>query len=501
MKKNILLGLTGSIACSKAEQFVQDYNDEFNFKIIATHSSLNYLTNKFIQDNDIISDWDDLVGTPHIDLARFADLFIVFPATANFIAKINSGVADDLLTSTILMYKKALYICPAMHEEMFLNSRTQKNLLELSQSYFILGPRYGKLDIGDTGYGRMIEPHELYDVLTKVKEKIIVTSGPTSEPIDDVKVITNKSTGKQGKSIAIELLSRGYEVVYLHSEIISPIPGATNYSFENSKDLFDLMCDEAENTKYIFMVSAVSDFTIEKVNGKISRNYGNLDIGDEGYGRMIEPHELYDVLTKVKEKIIVTSGATSEPIDDVKVITNKSTGKQGKSIAMELLARGYEVVYLHSEIISPIPGATNYSFENSKELFHLMCDEAENTKYIFMVSAVSDFTIDKVNGKISRNNGNLNIEFKQNYDLIKDFKNKYPNIISIAFSAQIDDEENFEKLISKNADYLVINNIIKNPFGSDKNKIKLINKTKLLLETDVEEKNVIASNIIDTIID
>ncbi len=370
MKKNILLGLTGSIACSKAEQFVQDYNDEFNFKIIATHSSLNYLTNKFLQDNDIISDWDDLVGTPHIDLARFADLFIVFPATANFIAKINSGVADDLLTSTILMYKKALYICPAMHEEMFLNSRTQKNLLELSQSYFILGPRYGKLDIGDTGYGRMIEPHELYDVLTKVKEKIIVTSGPTSEPIDDVKVITNKSTGKQGKSIAIELLSRGYEVVYLHSEIISPIPGATNYSFENSKDLFDLMCDEAENTKYIFMVSAVSDFTIEKVNGKISRN-----------------------------------------------------------------------------------------------------------------------------------NGNLNIEFKQNFDLIKKFKSKYPNIISIAFSAQIDDIENFDKLISKNADYLVINNIIKNPFGSDKNKIKLINKTKLLLETDVQEKNVIASNIIDTIID
>jgi len=370
MKKNILLGLTGSIACSKAEQFVQDYNDEFNFKIIATYSSLNYLTDKFIQDNNIITDWDDLKGSPHIELARFSDLFIVFPATANFIAKINSGIADDLLTSTVLMYNKALYICPAMHEEMFLNTKTQKNLLELSQSYFILGPRYGDLDIGDTGYGRMIEPHELYNALTKVKEKIIVTSGPTSEPIDDVKVITNKSTGKQGKSIAIELMSRGYEVIYIHSEIISPIPGAKNYSFETSKDLFDLMCDEAENTKYIFMVSAVSDFTVNKSSGKISRK-----------------------------------------------------------------------------------------------------------------------------------SGNLNIEFKPNFDLIKEFKIKYPNIISIAFSAQIDDVENYDKLISKNSDYLVINNIISNRFGSDKNKIKLINKTNLLLETDVLEKNVIASTVIDKIID
>ena len=370
MKKNILLGLTGSIACSKAEQFVQDYKDEFNFKIIATHSSLNYLTNKFIQDNHIITDWDDLDGSPHIDLARFSDLFIVYPATANFIAKVNSGIADDLLTSTVLMFNKALYICPAMHEEMFLNFKTQKNLLELSQYYFILGPRYGKLDIGDTGYGRMIEPYELYDTLTKVKEKIIVTSGPTSEPIDDVKVITNKSSGKQGKSIAFELLSRGYEVIYLHS-----------------------------------------------VN------------------------------------------------------------------------------------ISPVPGAKNYSFETSKELFNLMCEEADNTSYIFMVSAVSDFTIKKVSGKISRNNGNLNVEFNQNFDLIKEFKSKYPNIISIAFSAQIDDVENYEKLLLKNSDYLVINNIMQNPFGSDMNKIKLINKNKLLLETDVQEKNIIASNIIDTIID
>ena len=369
MKKNILLGLTGSIACSKAEQFVQEYKEIYNFKIIATHSSKNYLSDKFLAEHSVISDWDDLNGSPHIDLARFSDSFIIYPATANFIAKINSGIADDLLTSTVLMFNKTIYICPAMHEEMYLNNKTQHNLLELSRDNIILGPRYGNLDIGDIGYGRMIEPKELYNTITKSKEKIIVTSGPTSEPIDDVKVITNNSSGKQGKSIAIELLAKGYEVIYIHSSNISPLPGAVNYSFNTSKELFELMCDESENTKYIFMVAAVSDFTIEKVEGKISRNKGEI-----------------------------------------------------------------------------------------------------------------------------------NIKFQQNFDLIQQFKSKNPHIVCIAFSAQIDNDENFNKLISKNADYLVINNIVENPFGSERNKIKLINKDKLLLSTGVEDKNIVASKIIDSII-
>ena len=369
MKKNILLGLTGSIACSKAEKFVQDYKNNYNFQIIASHSSIKYLTKKFIKENNVITDWADLKGSPHINLSRFADIFIVYPATANFIAKINNGIADDLLTSTILMYNKALYICPAMHEEMFLNIKTQNNLLELSHSYFILGPRYGDLDIGDKGYGRMIEPSELFDTVEKVNGKVIVTSGPTSEPIDDVKVITNKSSGKQGQSIAIELIARGYDVIYLHSINTNPVPGAQNYSFETSKELYDLMCEQSSNTSYIFMASAVSDFTIKKVKGKISRS-----------------------------------------------------------------------------------------------------------------------------------NGELNILLNQNFDLIKKFKSEHPNIISIAFSAQIDDFENFDKLKSKNSDYLVINNIIQNPFGSNMNKIKLIDKSSLILETGVEDKNIIASKIIDSVI-
>ena len=128
-----------------------------------------------------------------------------------------NGIADDLLTSTTLMFGSGIYICPAMHEEMYLNNTTQNNLKKLSQDNFIVGSRYGDLDIGDRGYGRLIEPIDLKNNIEKTLGKVIVTSGPTIEAIDDVKVITNKSSGKQGRAIAVELSSRGYETVsYTH---------------------------------------------------------------------------------------------------------------------------------------------------------------------------------------------------------------------------------------------------------------------------------------------
>ena len=125
-----------------------------------------------------------------------------------------------------------------MHEEMYMNSQIQSNVLNLSKNHYIVGPRYGNLDIGDKGLGRLIEPDELLGVLNKQKGKIIVTSGPTYEEIDDVKVVTNKSSGKQGRALAIELSARGYEIIYIHSSSIDHIPGLDNVSFHSSNDLF-----------------------------------------------------------------------------------------------------------------------------------------------------------------------------------------------------------------------------------------------------------------------
>ena len=368
MKKKILLGLSGSIACSKAETFINHYSDDFNFQIVSTFNGLKYLSEEFLNTHTVYSDWEDLAGSPHIELSRWADEFIIYPASANLISKISGGIADDLLTSTVLMFSKPIYICPAMHEEMYINDQITTNINNLSKNNYIVGPRYGNLDIGDRGLGRLVEPNELKDRINKTRGKIIVTSGPTTEPIDDVKVITNKSSGKQGRSIAIELTARGYEVIYIHSKLINTIPGIQNISFTNSEDL-------------------------------------------------------------------------------------------------------------HNNILA----------------------EINDTVSIFMTAAVSDFTVKKSDGKISRSSGKMNLELIPNNDVIASIKSKYPNIQCIAFSAQVDDELNFKKIKSKNVDYLVINNILENEFGSDTNKIFIINSEELIYKSDTLDKHDIAEAILTTL--
>jgi len=369
MKKNILLAVTGSIACSKAELFIKQYGSLYNFKVISTYSALQFLSDEFKNSNQVLSDWRDLSGTPHIELARWADIFVIYPATANVIAKMANGIADDLLTSTTLMFGSGIYICPAMHEEMYLNNTTQNNLKKLSHENFIVGSRYGDLDIGDRGYGRLIEPLDLKNNIEKTLGKVIVTSGPTIEAIDDVKVITNKSSGKQGRAIAVELSSRGYETIYIHSSQILPIPGIQNVAFTSSSEL----------------------------------------------------------LVKINENIV-------------------------------------------------------------------------NCEYLFMTAAVSDFTTEKESGKISRDSGNIQLNLTPNIDLIKTIKDTNEDVVTVAFSAQINDDLNFDKIKRKNCDYLVINNILKNNFGSDLNKIKIINKKELIYESDEISKSDIAYELLDVLL-
>ena len=108
MKKKILLGLSGSIACSKAETFINHYSDDFNFQIVSTFNGLKYLSEEFLNTHTVYSDWEDLSGSPHIELSRWADEFIIYPASANLLSKISAGIADDLLTSTIHMFSKPI---------------------------------------------------------------------------------------------------------------------------------------------------------------------------------------------------------------------------------------------------------------------------------------------------------------------------------------------------------------------------------------------------------
>ena len=366
MKNNLLLGVTGSIAASKAEKLYDLLIDSHNIKIISTTEGLKYLSQDFLTNHKILSTWEDAPGSPHIELSRWADKIIIYPATANFIAKFNTGISDDLLLSTMLMYKKSIYIAPAMHEEMYLDKKTQANISNLSYDHIFCGPRYGKLDIGDEGLGRLLEPTEILEIINGNNEKVIVTAGPTYEKIDSVRGITNSSSGKQGRAIAFELLSRGFEVTYIHSDKIDPVPHANNVKFTSSNDLNNEILNNIENVTKIYMTSAVSDFIPE----------------------------------------------------------------------------------IHK-------------------------------------------------GKLSRKDGEMNIKLSPNIDIIKSIKDKHKDIKVIAFSAQLDNNLNYEKISDKNSDFLVINNLQTNDFGSNNNKVLIIDQNNLIYESDNENKNIIAKHIID----
>tara|TARA_B100000902_G_scaffold216735_1_gene206040 strand:- start:2427 stop:3542 length:1116 start_codon:yes stop_codon:yes gene_type:complete len=370
MSKNILLGVTGSIAASKSEILYDILSRENNVKVICTSAGKRYLSSKFLENDNVYKSWDDLTGSPHIELARWADKVLIYPATANFIAKMAMGIADDLLLSTILMHKNPLYIAPAMHEEMYINKRIQDHIAVLSQHNIFCGPRFGNLDIGDKGVGRMIEPGEFSEIIESRKSRVIVTSGGTSESIDYVRTITNNSSGKQGRAIAIELLARGYNVTYIHASNIEPVSHANNLKFSNSESLISSLDKSLSDASYLFMAAAVSDF-------------------------------------------------------------------------------------------------------------------------------IPDFT----NSKLDRKDGAISINLHPNIDIVKEAIKKYPHVTSIAFSAQMDDNLNFKKLKDKNVDFLVINNITENIIGSDFNKVSIVDKDKVLVSTSDLSKNEIAKVIIETTVD
>ena len=225
--------------------------------------------------------------------------------------------------------------------------------------------------------------------------------------------------------------------------------------------------------------------------------YGDLDSGDQGLGRLLEPNEIVEIIKGNNEKVIVTSGPTYEKIDAVRGITNSSSGKQGRAIAFELLSRGFEVTYIHSEKIDPVPHANNVKYVSSDDLNNEILNNIENVTKIYMTSAVSDFIPEIHTGKLSRDDGEMNIKLSPNIDIIKSIKEKHKDIKVIAFSAQLDNDLNYKKISDKNCDFLVINNLQTNYFGSDNNKILIIDQDNLIYESDNENKNIIAKHIVD----
>jgi len=312
-RSNLLIGITGSIAAKKTIDLIRLLKSNYDIKVICTYEGQNYINKEEYKNIDVYDSWDiNRENSYHIELARWADEFIIYPATANIISKLSSGIADDVLTSTVLMFNGRVKIFPAMHEEMFLNNTIQTNLNNMLHNFDIYGPRYGRLDIGDEGIGRLLEPLEVNDILeSHTMYKVYVVSGPTREYIDDIRYISNPSSGKQGRAIALESHARGYDTVLISSIEYKEVNTIKQFVFSDTKTLIDILSSIDISSGYLFMPAAISDFIPERTKGKMNRRLGQQQL-------KLSPN--IDIIKKIKSEnpdliVIGFSAQLNEDID------------------------------------------------------------------------------------------------------------------------------------------------------------------------------------------
>ncbi len=280
--KNILLGVTGGIAVYKAVDLVSRLIKEgAAVDVIMTESSQQFVTPLTFQTMAQSKVHTDMFGllnyldVEHISLAKKADIIVIAPATGNTIAKIANGMADNMLTTVVLASTAKIIFAPAMNTNMFLNPITQENIIKLEGlGHEFVPPGEGRLACGDIGPGKMAEPQDIveYIKLSMTEKdlqgkKVIVTAGPTIEPLDPVRYITNHSSGKMGYAIAKEAAARGAETILISGPTNLTPPKGVNYiKVDTTQSMFDAIGKYFDNCDVLIKAAAPSDFKPEKVS-------------------------------------------------------------------------------------------------------------------------------------------------------------------------------------------------------------------------------------------
>lgn len=288
--KNILIGASSSIAIFKIKELVSKLKREkANIKLVMTENAKKLIKaeefdceviTKLFRDGFDYKKYLKSNEYKHLSLAKWADLTIIAPATANTIGKIAYGIADDLLTTTIMSTKSQIIICPAMNANMYNNTIVQKNIKKLQNlGYWFIGPASGHLACGDEGKGRLENIDIIFSQIKKYFEKkdklkgkkIIVTAGATSEEIDPVRTITNKSSGKTGIFIAEQAAKLGADVTLIRGNTsIEPTYKMKDIKINSVDELYNEIKKNIKNKDVMIHAAAVSDFTIKKSLKKIS---------------------------------------------------------------------------------------------------------------------------------------------------------------------------------------------------------------------------------------
>lgn len=321
--KHIVVGITGGIAAFKTCQMVSDLTKKYEVQVIMTPHATNFihpLTFETLTGRKCLIDTFDRnfsYEVEHISVAKWADAFVVAPATANVIAKFACGICDDMLTTTFLACKAPKVIAPAMNTNMYDNPITQQNLQSLrSLGMQIVEPVSGLLACGDTGRGKMAD----IDIIEEAVEialhgdkplagrRVLVTAGPTQEAMDPVRYITNHSSGKMGYEVARAARNLGAEVTLVSGQCdLKPPYGMETVSVISAEDMYEAVTSRAAECDYIVMAAAVADYTpAVTADEKIKKKDDDMSIA------LKRTHDILKTLGERKSRAQVLCGFAME---------------------------------------------------------------------------------------------------------------------------------------------------------------------------------------------
>ena len=282
--KRILLGLTGGIAAYKSAELCRLLiKDGFDVRVVMTQAASRFITPATMQalSGQLVHTdlWDETIPNAmgHIDLSRDRDLIVVAPASADFIGKLAGGLADDLLSTLCMARECPLLVAPAMNRQMWESPATRRNIDRIVEDgVIVLGPASGDQACGETGMGRMLEPEELYaEILASTQPKllsgvrVLITAGPTFEPIDAVRGITNRSSGRMGYAVAQAALEAGAQVTLVSgTTALAPPSKARLVPVVTAEEMLKAVEAEVANADVFIAVAAVADYRVAKPNSQ-----------------------------------------------------------------------------------------------------------------------------------------------------------------------------------------------------------------------------------------
>ena len=384
--REVILGVGGGIAAYKSCDLLRRLRDlGFGVTVVPTPSSLNFVgsaTWEALSGRKVTTEvFESVEEVRHVSLAKKSNFIIIAPATADLIARITAGRADDLLTNVILASSSPVLIVPAMHPEMWNDEATQANVKTLrSRGYHVMDPDTGALTSGDVGQGRFPETSRIleeFGVITQTRsdllgKKVLITAGGTREAIDPVRFIGNQSSGKQGYAVARSAQQRGAEVTLISANAVLPdIDGIRTVHVESAQQMLESLQEEFPKTDVLVMAAAVADARPAQV--------ADLKIKKTDYTaiELIENPDLLRTISALKTDQIII-GFAAETSEDISVASEKMTSKGADILYLNDVSGGdiFNSETTHGFILTQGREPIKVAQTTKDTLAHQLLDEA-----------------------------------------------------------------------------------------------------------------------------